>query len=108
MNPDELDNEIELTDLVGLLRTEITKLAECYRDKPMFTVEEATVEVGISAERSTTREGGIALHVVKFGGSHTDKSGHQCKLSLKLKPYKDDSSENAKETPKEFIGGNDK
>ena len=103
MTSEELGNEMRLSDLVGLLRTEMNHLAELYRNDPMFLVEEATVEVGINAVSSTTKKGIFSLQVVKLGGSRTEKSGHQCKLSIKLKPYIGDDNSGGPTEP--LIGG---
>jgi hypothetical protein len=64
--------------------------------RPLLEVEEATVELTVSIEKSTAARMGFQIYVVNAGADTASKSLAAHKVALKLKPLKQaDSQSNA-------------
>lgn len=86
-------NRIELKDSIAALRKELIESIIAGQDeKLLFEVGEVMMEFHVEVERSGEAKGGIKFWVVELGAGGTDKDKAIHKVTIPLKPVREDGS----------------
>jgi hypothetical protein len=89
-NPKRTD-VVPLSTLIAGIKADLrdSALQKKAEERPMFHIDEVTVEIAVGFERAVAANGQVDIAVVALGAEGTETSNVTHKVILKLSPFKD-------------------